>query len=87
LRIYLEAKNAGFLVSILWGGEPTLRKDLTEIIQFAKNEANFAFIGMVTNGFFASLYIQKISAKAMGRGMGIIMILLGTISLIFYFLR
>ncbi|MHA1255756.1 MAG: radical SAM/SPASM domain-containing protein [Promethearchaeota archaeon] len=38
-RIYLEAKNAGFLVSILWGGEPTLRKDITEIIRFAKKEA------------------------------------------------
>jgi len=50
-RIYLEAKAAGFLLSILWGGEPTLRRDITEIIKFAKNEANFAFIGMVTNGY------------------------------------
>jgi len=50
-RIYLEAKEEGFLMSILWGGEPTLRKDIADIINFAKNEANFAFIGMVTNGF------------------------------------
>ncbi len=50
-RIYLEAKEEGFLISILWGGEPTLRKDISDIIKFAKHEANFAFIGMVTNGF------------------------------------
>ncbi|MFX1391172.1 MAG: radical SAM protein [Promethearchaeota archaeon] len=50
-RIYLEAKEEGFLISILWGGEPTVRKDITDIIKFAKNKANFAFIGMVTNGF------------------------------------
>lgn len=58
-RIYLEAKDAGFLVSILWGGEPTLRKDITEIIKFAKNEANFAFIGMVTNGYLLPTRIHE----------------------------
>ena len=50
-RIYLEAKEEGFLISILWGGEPTIRKDIPDIIKFAKHEANFAFMGMVTNGF------------------------------------
>ncbi|GAG66057.1 unnamed protein product, partial [marine sediment metagenome] len=25
-RIYLDAKEAGFLVTILWGGEPLIRK-------------------------------------------------------------
>lgn len=50
-RIYLEAKEEGFLITILWGGEPTIRKDITDIIRFAKHQANFAFIGMVTNGF------------------------------------
>jgi MoaA/NifB/PqqE/SkfB family radical SAM enzyme len=58
-RIYLEAKEEGFLVSILWGGEPTLRKDITDIIKFAKNEANFAFIGMVTNGFLIPKRISE----------------------------
>ena len=57
-RIYLEAKAAGFLLSILWGGEPTLRRDITEIIKFAKNEANFAFIGMVTNGYLLPTMIH-----------------------------
>ncbi|MFX1469867.1 MAG: radical SAM/SPASM domain-containing protein [Promethearchaeota archaeon] len=58
-RIYLEAKEEGFLISILWGGEPTLRKDITEIIQFAKHKANFAFIGMVTNGFLIPKRISE----------------------------
>lgn len=58
-RIYLEAKNAGFLLSILWGGEPTLRKDITEIIRFAKKDANFAYIGMVTNGYLLPKRIHE----------------------------
>ncbi|MFX1393933.1 MAG: radical SAM/SPASM domain-containing protein [Promethearchaeota archaeon] len=58
-RIYLEAKDAGFLISILWGGEPLLRKDITDIIKFAKNKANFAFIGMVTNGFLLPKRIHE----------------------------
>jgi len=58
-RIYLEAKEEGFLITLLWGGEPTLRKDITDIIQFAKHEANFAFIGMVTNGFLIPKRISE----------------------------
>ncbi|MBY8992478.1 MAG: radical SAM protein [Candidatus Lokiarchaeota archaeon] len=58
-RIYLEARDAGFFISILWGGEPTLRQDITDIIKFAKNEANFAFIGMVTNGFLIPKRISE----------------------------
>ena len=58
-RIYLEAKEEGFLISILWGGEPTLRKDIAEIIKFAKYEADFAFIGMVTNGFLIPKRISE----------------------------
>ncbi len=58
-RIYLEAKEEGFLISILWGGEPTVRKDITDIIKFAKHEADFAFIGMVTNGFLIPKRISE----------------------------
>jgi uncharacterized membrane protein YfcA len=43
-------------------------------------------IGSFINGFIVSNYVQRLSAKAMGRGMGVTMIVLGTISLIFYFL-
>jgi uncharacterized membrane protein YfcA len=42
-------------------------------------------IGSFFTGFIISNYVQKLSAKAMGRGMGVTMILLGLVSLIFYF--
>ncbi|MFX1376377.1 MAG: radical SAM/SPASM domain-containing protein [Promethearchaeota archaeon] len=58
-RIYLEAKDAGFFITLLWGGEPTLRRDITDIIKYAKYEANFAFIGMVTNGYLIPKQISK----------------------------
>ncbi|MFX1567999.1 MAG: radical SAM/SPASM domain-containing protein [Promethearchaeota archaeon] len=58
-RIYLEAKKEGFFVTILWGGEPTLRNDITNIIKFAKHKARFAFIGMVTNGFLLPKQISE----------------------------
>lgn len=50
-RIYLEAKKAGFLVSILWGGEPLIRKGIVDIVKFIKNEASFDIVGIVTNGW------------------------------------
>ena len=43
-------------------------------------------IGSFFIGFIVSNYVQKLSAKAMGRGMGATMILLGLFSLIFYFI-
>ncbi|MCK4781250.1 MAG: sulfite exporter TauE/SafE family protein, partial [Candidatus Lokiarchaeota archaeon] len=43
-------------------------------------------IGSFFTGFIISNFVQKISAKAMGRGMGATMILLGTVSFIFYFI-
>ena len=42
-------------------------------------------IGTFASAIITSNYVQKLSAKAMGRGMGTTMILLGTISLVFYF--
>jgi len=58
-RIYLEAREADFFINLLWGGEPTLRRDITDIIKFAKHEANFAFIGMVTNGYLIPKRISE----------------------------
>lgn len=43
-------------------------------------------IGSFITGFIISNYVQKLSAKAMGRGMGATMVFLGLISLIFYFI-
>lgn len=58
-RIYKEAEEEGFVMTILWGGEPTLRKDITDIIKFVKHEANFAFIGFVSNGFLLPKRIHE----------------------------
>ncbi|MFX1297035.1 MAG: radical SAM protein [Promethearchaeota archaeon] len=60
-RIYLEAKDAGFLITLLWGGEPLIRKDVTDIIKFVKNkdEANFTFCGLVTNGYLLPKRIHE----------------------------
>ncbi|UCC18376.1 MAG: sulfite exporter TauE/SafE family protein [Promethearchaeota archaeon] len=43
-------------------------------------------LGSFFTGFIISNYVQNLSAKAMGRGMGATMILLGLISLIFFFI-
>ena len=43
-------------------------------------------ISSFITGFIVSNYVQKLSAKAMGRGMGATMILLGFFSLIFFFI-
>jgi uncharacterized membrane protein YfcA len=43
-------------------------------------------IGSIITGITASLFVQKLSAKTMGRGVGIVIFTLGIISLIFYFI-
>jgi MoaA/NifB/PqqE/SkfB family radical SAM enzyme len=58
-HIYLGAREAGFFITLLWGGEPTLRKDITDIIKFAKHQANFDFVGMVTNGYLIPKRISE----------------------------
>src|ERR1041384_5164858 len=39
-------------VSLLYitGGEPLVRKDLTEIVRWAKQDAKYSYIGITTNG-------------------------------------
>ncbi|MFW9951267.1 MAG: radical SAM protein [Candidatus Thorarchaeota archaeon] len=59
-KVYSEAMEAGFLVTILWGGEPLIRNDISEIIQFAKNKCKFIIVGIVTNGWFLPEKINKI---------------------------
>ena len=43
-------------------------------------------IGSIITGIIASLYVQRLSAKTMGRSVGIVIFMLGIISLIFYFI-
>jgi len=49
-RIYSEAKKEGYMNSILWGGEPLLRKDFTEIAKASHD--NGMYTKIATNGWF-----------------------------------
>ncbi len=49
-RIYKEARTEGYMNSILWGGEPLLRQDFTEIAK-ASHDAGM-YTKMATNGWF-----------------------------------
>ncbi len=40
--------------------------------------------GSVVSGLVTSTFVQKLPAKSMGRGMAVVMLVLGTVSLIFY---
>ena len=46
----------------------------------------FLAIGSIITGVITSIYVQKLSAKIMGQGIGILIIVLGILSLIFYFI-
>ncbi len=48
-RMIENAKKAGIIAYTAWGGEPLLRKDLPEILKFAKEQGLFTSI--ITNGF------------------------------------
>jgi|GEM_PF-877879 len=48
-RIYAEAKKEGYMNSILWGGEPLLRQDFTEITKASHD--NGLYTKMATNGW------------------------------------
>jgi len=58
-----------------------------------KGELFFSFelslylaIGSIITGIIASTYIQKLSAKTMGRLVGLVIFVLGSLSLTFYFI-
>ena len=43
-------------------------------------------IGSIISGIIASTYIQKLSAKTMGRAVGVVIFVLGALALVFYFI-
>jgi len=43
-------------------------------------------IGSIISGIIASTYIQKLSAKTMGRAVGLVILVLGSLALVFYFI-
>ena len=44
-------------------------------------------IGSIISGIIASTYIQKLSAKTMGRAVGLVIFVLGALALVFYYLN
>lgn len=56
---YKDAKELGFLLNFIWGGEPLLRKDLPEILKFSK-EINLLNV-VTTNGWFLEDRLSEIA--------------------------
>jgi len=54
-----SAKAAGMFCYVVWGGEPLLRKDLPEILKFAKGKG--FIITVITNGFLLKERAQEIA--------------------------
>ncbi|MGQ4876854.1 MAG: TSUP family transporter [Promethearchaeia archaeon] len=52
---------------------------------FAPTISFYLAIGAISIGIISSIYVQKLSAKAMGMGMGTIMVILGIATLIVHF--
>lgn len=49
-KVYADAQKEGYVNSILWGGEPLIRKDITEIAE-ASHKAGM-YTKLATNGWF-----------------------------------
>lgn len=58
-RLYMEAKQLGFLAVAFTGGEPFLRKDLGELVRFAKREAHMA-TALFTTGWFLDRRMHEV---------------------------
>ncbi|MBA7547530.1 Antilisterial bacteriocin subtilosin biosynthesis protein AlbA [subsurface metagenome] len=63
-RILNQIRDCGVRIEIL-GGEPLLRKDIADIIRYAKKEAKVPFISIYTNGINATPGIA-VELKAAG---------------------
>ncbi len=48
-NLYKQASHLGFTLNFIWGGEPLLRNDLTEVVQFS-NECGLS-TSVFTNGY------------------------------------
>jgi MoaA/NifB/PqqE/SkfB family radical SAM enzyme len=58
-KFYREARELGFLVNFIWGGEPLLRKDIPEILRFSKE---MGFMNVIsTNGWFLEERLDEIA--------------------------
>jgi len=58
-RFYREAKAEGFVAAAISGGEPFLRKDLGELVQFIKEEAEMPIL-LFTTGWFLEARMDEV---------------------------
>ncbi|MEW6375089.1 MAG: radical SAM protein [Thermodesulfobacteriota bacterium] len=58
-KFYRDAKELGFLVNFIWGGEPLLREDIPEILRFSKEMGLVNVI--TTNGWFLEERLDEIA--------------------------
>jgi len=58
-KFYTDAKELGFLLNFIWGGEPLLRKDIPEILKFSK-EIDLVNV-VTTNGWFLEERLSEIA--------------------------
>jgi MoaA/NifB/PqqE/SkfB family radical SAM enzyme len=50
IKAYERARNAGFISTTFWGGEPLIRSDMPEIARAVRKLG--ITVGLITNGFF-----------------------------------
>lgn len=59
-KFYQEAKNAGFLINFIWGGEPLMREDCPQIAQLSYKCGFLTVIN--TNGYFLVNKIKDLAS-------------------------
>ncbi len=87
-----KAVGTGLLITVLICASTFI---IYQVLGFAIKERFFfdwaitfyLAIGSIIAGIIASKYVQKLSAKSMGMGMGLIMVVLGTFTLAIYFIK
>jgi len=58
-KIYQDARDLGFIINSIWGGEPLIREDIAQIVKASK-ENNLLTV-VITNGYFLRERIKEIS--------------------------
>jgi len=58
-KIYQDAKDLGFIINSIWGGEPLIRKDITQIVKASKD--NNLITVVITNGYFLLEKVKELS--------------------------
>lgn len=58
-HVYREARDLGFAMNAVWGGEPLIREDLPEIVRSSKR--NRLVTTVITNGYYLGERLDELS--------------------------